>query len=338
MDQLDVDIALARRAFELRVALTLGAQTLAIVGPSGAGKSSLLRSIAGLERPHEGRIAFADELWFDAAQRIWVAPERRRVGYVPQDYGLFPHMTVAANVRFGGRRDRPDLLDRLGIAHLGRASPSELSGGERQRVALARALAREPRVLLLDEPLAALDESTRTEVRDELAATLRYLRLPTMLVTHSFEDAGALAREIAVLDAGHVVQLGSSAELVRSPATPMVAALTGANLLSAMATPAPGGSTLQLEGGGALTSSTVAQGPVQVAIQPWEIEIVDPASAGLADPVLSTHPDRGGSLIRLRRFVVHTRPGVVPDVAVVLGALVGLRVDPRAVRVYAGRG
>ena len=173
MDLLDIDIALPRRAFDLRAALTLGAETIALVGPSGAGKTSLLRAVAGLERPRAGRIALGDErLVRRRAQASTSAPERRRVGYLPQDYGLFPHLTVAGNVRFAARRDRPDLLERFGIAHLAGARPGQLSGGERQRVALARALAREPRVLLLDEPFGALDAITRRQVRDELADLL----------------------------------------------------------------------------------------------------------------------------------------------------------------------
>ncbi len=334
MDQLAVDIALARREFELRIALTVGDETVALVGPSGAGKSSLLRSVAGLERPHEGRVALADQVWSDAARGVFVAPERRRVGYVPQDYGLFPHMTVAANVRFAGKRDRPDLLSRLGIADLADARPSQLSGGERQRVALARALAREPRVLLLDEPFAALDATTRAQVRDELADELRDLRLPTVLVTHSFEDAGAIAQRIAVIDAGRLVQLGTPTEFLRSPATSMVAGLTGANVLGATATPSAGGSTIRLDGGGELTSSTSADGRVEAAIHPWALEIVDPAESALTDQVMTTQPHGGGSLIRLSRFVVHTHPGARPDLIAGDGSRVGLRVDPADVCVF----
>jgi ABC-type sulfate/molybdate transport systems ATPase subunit len=144
-----------------------------------------------LERPTVGRIALGSELWFHATRKVHLSAERRRGGYLPQDYGLFPHLTVAANVRFAGKRDRPDLLDRLGITHLASARPGQLSGGERQRVALARALARDPRVLLLDEPFGALDAITRARVRDELGDELGKLKLPTLLVTHSFDNAVA---------------------------------------------------------------------------------------------------------------------------------------------------
>jgi len=199
-----------------------------VIGRSGAGKTSLLRAVAGLERPAQGRIAVGDELWFDAGRRVHVRPEERGVGYLPQEYGLFPHMTVAENVRFAARRERPDLLAQVGVGHLAGARPAELSGGERQRVALARALGREPRVLLLDEPFGALDAITRGEIRLALEENLGRLGLPTLLVTHSFEDARALAGRIAVLEQGRLLQVGTTAELRRNPADPTVAALTAA--------------------------------------------------------------------------------------------------------------
>jgi molybdate transport system ATP-binding protein len=229
MDHLDIDVALPRRAFQLCVSLTLGAETLALIGPSGAGKTSLLRAVAGLERPRSGAISFGSERWFDAERGLHVRPEDRHVGYLPQHYGLFPHLTVAGNVRFAARRDRPDLLARLGIQHLAGVRPAQLSGGERQRVALARALARDPKVLLLDEPFGALDAITRRRVRDELAELLVKLALPAIVVTHAFEDATVLASQIGVLDRGRVIQLGSAEELRREPAEPLVAELTAAD-------------------------------------------------------------------------------------------------------------
>ncbi|HWF74050.1 MAG TPA: ABC transporter ATP-binding protein [Solirubrobacteraceae bacterium] len=331
MDVLDIDITLPRRAFDLRAALSVGAETLVLVGPSGSGKTSLLKAVAGLERPKAGHISFGGEVWFDAERGVRLGAERRRVGYLPQDYGLFPHLTVAGNVRFAGRRDRPDLLARLGIAHLAQARPGQLSGGERQRVALARALARQPRVLLLDEPFGALDAITRQQVRDELADLLAELELPTLLVTHAFEDAGVLAGVVAVLDEGRLVQTGTAAEVVRNPATPMVAALAGANVLEGVAVPTESGSIVRVKGGGELVSSTRAQGPVEIAVQPWELELVDPAASMLTDTVTSVRPDRGGVLVRLTRFTVHLAPGArsAPE----LSETVGVRADPHDVRV-----
>jgi molybdate transport system ATP-binding protein len=226
VDILAIDIALPRRDFTLRAKLSLGSETVAVIGRSGAGKTSLLRAVAGLEQRAEGWIAIGESVWLDSGRRLSVRPEERSVGYLPQEYGLFPHMTVAQNIRFAARGERPDLLEQVGVAHLAAARPAELSGGERQRVALARALGREPRVLLLDEPFGALDAITRREIREALAENLSRLGLPTLLVTHSFEEARALAGRIAVLEEGRLLQLGTPDELLRSPSCPTVAALT----------------------------------------------------------------------------------------------------------------
>jgi ABC-type sulfate/molybdate transport systems ATPase subunit len=335
MDPLAIDIALPRRAFELRAALTLAAETVALVGPSGAGKTSLLRAVAGLERPSSGRIALGEELWFDAERRVHLGAERRRVGYLPQDYGLFPHLTVAGNVRFAGKHDRPDLLARMGISHLSGARPRQLSGGERQRTALARALAREPRVLLLDEPFGALDAITRQQVRDQLGDLLAELNLPALIVSHSFEDALVLGRRVGVLDRGRLVQLGSASELRRSPQSAMVAALTGANVLRGIATRESGGSTIRLSAGGQLTSSTAADGPVEIAIQPWEVALGDPDSCALTDTVVNVREDHGGLVVRLTRLTVHVAAADLNG-HLAQGQAVGVRVAPGDVRVIAG--
>jgi ABC-type sulfate/molybdate transport systems ATPase subunit len=262
-----------------------------------------------------------------------VSPERRRVGYLPQDYALFPHLSVAGNVAFAGRRERPDLLERLGVAHLAAAHPAQLSGGERQRVALARALAREPRVLLLDEPFGALDAITRQQVRGELGDVLADVRLPTLLVTHAFDDASVLADRIGVLDHGRLVQLASAGELVRNPATVLVAALTGANVLAGHATRSSSGSRVRLTGGGELSSATAADGAVQVAVHPWALELTPPELSQLTDSVVSVHDDGGGIVIRLTRFVVRAPGRGNGALRVGPGATVGVRADPRNVRV-----
>ena len=274
-----------------------------------------------------------DEVWLDTARGTHRSPERRRVGYLPQDYGLFPHLTVAGNVRFAGRRDRPDLLDRLGIADLARARPGELSGGERQRVALARALARDPQVLLLDEPFGALDAITRRQVRDELGELLGELNLPTVLVTHAFEDAAALARRVAVIDTGRVVQLATPSELLAGPANVMVAALTGANILEGTATPTLSGSTVRLHGGGELRSDAPASGAVQIAIHPWQLALADPSACGLTDTVLGVHNDRGALTIRLSRFTIQTPASDNLHPPVTQGTIVGIRARPEDVHV-----
>jgi molybdate transport system ATP-binding protein len=333
MDFLEIDIALPRRSFELRAALTLGPETVAIVGLSGAGKTSLLRSVAGLERQCRGRISLDGELWLDSERGTSVSPERRRVGYLPQDYGLFPHLTVAGNVRFAGKRDRPDLLERLGIADLARARPHQLSGGERQRVALARALARDPRVLLLDEPFGALDAITRRQVRDELSGLLAQLELPTLTVTHAFEDATAVAGRIGVLDAGALVQLAAPAELLADPASVMVAALSGANVVEGTATSTGSGSAVHLRGGGVLDSATPARGAVHVAIHPWQLELDRPEGCALTDTVISVRQDRGQLTIKLSRFSIQAPATANRRPPIVEGSLVGLRAAPQHVHV-----
>jgi molybdate transport system ATP-binding protein len=280
MDGIDLDFALGLRSFELALALEVGVETFALAGPSGAGKTRALRAVAGLTRPDQGRIAAAGETWFDAARRIDVPPERRSVGLVFQDYALFPHLSVERNVAFGGADGVPELLERFGIAGFATMRPGELSGGERQRVALARALARRPKVLLLDEPLAALDAQTRAHVRGELHEHLREAALPTIVVTHDFTDAAALADRIGVLVDGKIVQVGAADELVASPATPFVAEFAGGNLLSGTATARPDGLTdIELADGTRLVSADQARGAVGVVVYPWEISLALTAPA-----------------------------------------------------------
>ena len=270
MDALRLDFELPLRDFGLRLALEVGAgETVALVGPSGAGKTTALRVVAGLARPARGVVA-CGETWFDG--KIDRRPEERSVGLVFQDYALFPHLSVRQNVAFGGPVD--GLLDRFGIAHLARARPGELSGGERQRVALARAIARRPRVLLLDEPMAALDPHTRADVRAELHALLRSLGLPTLLVTHEFEDAATLADRVGVLVAGKLLQLAPPAELVAAPADAFVAALAGGNLLPGTARSLPSGVTeVDLDDGGRCYSTDLREGRVHVLVYPWDVSL-----------------------------------------------------------------
>jgi molybdate transport system ATP-binding protein len=273
MASLHLDLTLPLRSIALDVALEVGAETVAVVGPSGAGKTSLLRAIAGLVRPARGRIACDGETWFEAG-RIDRKPEERSVGFVFQEYALFPHLTVRGNVAYGGDGRADELLERFRIAHLAGERPGELSGGERQRVALARALARQPKVLLLDEPLSALDAQTKREVRAELHSILRGLSLPALVVTHDFDDAAALAGTVGVLVGGKLRQLASPAELVASPADAFVASLTGANLMEGHARRAANGLTeVTLADGGRLYSTDSAEGEVGVAVHPWEVAI-----------------------------------------------------------------
>ncbi len=274
---------------ELDVRLEVGAtECLALAGPSGAGKTTALRIAAGLMRPAHGRVTCGDELWLDTERRVWVAPDRRRVGLLFQDYALFPNLSAWRNVAYGmdgveraERRDRAvALLDRFGMAAWADARVPSLSGGERQRVALARALARRPRALLLDEPLSALDTRTRTTASRELAALLRDAGVPAILVTHDFEEAAMLADRIAVMDGGAIVQTGTGAELAAAPASAFVADLTGAVVLTGDARAGSDGLTeVALEGGGSIVTTAAVTGRVAVTVHPWEIALERPDAA-----------------------------------------------------------
>jgi molybdate transport system ATP-binding protein len=249
-------------------------------------------------------VALDGELWLDTEEGVCLAPEERAVGLVFQDFALFPHLNVAENVGFAGRRRVGELLERFGIGHLAGARPRELSGGERQRVALARALAREPKVLLLDEPTAALDAHTRAAVRLELRDLLHEVAIPNLLVTHDFEDAAALAMRVGVLVEGRLVQVGSATELVAAPADPFVASFTGGNLISGTARRGAGGLTeVALDAGGLLYSTDSLAGRVGAVVHPWENAVAreTPADSALNHvmaPIASLVPS--GNRVRVR--------------------------------------
>jgi len=237
---LSVQISKSLREFKLDIAFEVSpSETLVIVGPSGCGKTTTLNAIAGLVEPDEGRIALGDRVFFDRAERHSVPTEQRRVGYVFQDFALFPHMTAAANVAYGlhaRRSPRAQIKGRveealrlLGIGHLADRRPTALSGGERQRVALARAIACDAEVLLLDEPMGSLDAQTRNRVRGELQTVLRSLHRVAIMVTHDYVDALTFGDRICVLDRGKVLQFGGRQEILQRPRSRFVAELTGVN-------------------------------------------------------------------------------------------------------------
>jgi ABC-type sulfate/molybdate transport systems ATPase subunit len=281
---LDVSFNHPLRSFGAAVDLSVEpGETFALVGPSGAGKTTVLRVVAGLLRPRSGRVVLGGTVWLDTVAGVCLEPDRRSVGLVFQEYALFPHLSVEGNVRFGGRGRSSELMERFRIAHLATARPGELSGGERQRVALARALARDPAVLLLDEPMAALDAHTRAGVRAELQELLRDLALPTILVTHDFEDASALADRVGVIAEGRLLQVGAPDELVAAPSDPFVASFTGGNLLHGFARPTREGLTeVVLDGGAVVFSTDSAEGRVGVVVYPWEVSIAHAAAADSA--------------------------------------------------------
>jgi molybdate transport system ATP-binding protein len=272
---------------DLELTATAGAP-LALVGRSGSGKTSMLRAIAGLLSPAAGRVESAGEVWLDTERGIDLAPERRGCGFLFQDYALFPQMSAWRNVAYGMRGPRRErrpaalaMLERFGVASLAEARPPAMSGGERQRVALARALAAEPPLLLLDEPLAALDSTTRREAIGELRAVFAATGTPVVLVTHSFEEAAALAGELVVIDAGRAIQRGTAAAISASPASAFVADFSGAVVLRGEARGEGDLTVVRLPGGGEVRSADRARGPVALSLFPWEISI---EAGGAPDP------------------------------------------------------
>jgi molybdate transport system ATP-binding protein len=280
---LHAELAHAVGGIELEIRFDVPAgRCLALAGLSGAGKTTILRLLAGTVRPHRGRITHGDDVWVDTATGAWWPPERRRCGYVFQDYALFPHLSAWRNVAYGLRSAPPrarkatalSLLDQFGLADLADAKPATLSGGERQRVALARALATRPNVLLLDEPLSALDARTRASASRELITTLSSLDVPVVLVTHEFNEAALLGDEIGVIDQGRIIQQGNASELAATPATAFVADFTGAVVLTGTARPTDGELTVvDLDGGGVASTTDRGTGRVALSIYPWEITI-----------------------------------------------------------------
>jgi molybdate transport system ATP-binding protein len=206
-----------------------------LFGPSGSGKTTVLRCLAGLERPEEGSIRFGEELWCEAARGLFLPPQRRGIGYLFQEYALFPHLNVASNIGYGltglsraeRRRRVADMLDLMQLTGLEARYPRHLSGGQRQRAALARALVTRPRVLLLDEPLSALDADIREQLRHELRRLLRELGTPALLVTHDRVEALALGDHLVVMDQGRVCQSGPVHEVFSRPSDAAVARIVG---------------------------------------------------------------------------------------------------------------
>lgn len=232
---LDLTIRHRLKKFELNISLQADRELLALFGPSGAGKSLTLQAVAGLMRPDSGVIRLGETVVFDSRTGLNLPPQQRHVGYVTQDYTLFPHLSVAKNIAYG-LRGRPkqeirravaEMLDLIELVDFSDHRPDELSGGQKQRVALARALVTNPKILLLDEPFSALDAPIRAQLRLELRALQQQLQIPTLLVTHDLAEANILADRIAVYEAGAILQVGTPSEIMHHPANLHVARLTG---------------------------------------------------------------------------------------------------------------
>jgi len=278
------------------------AEILALLGPSGSGKTTLLRLIAGFEKPDEGRILISDRMVVDVANSVWVAAEDRGVGMVFQDYALFPHLTVAQNIRFGLRRmskkERQirveELLRLTELVGYTDRYPHELSGGQQQRVALARALAPRPRVVLLDEPFNGLDPDLRPQMRRQVAKILRHLGTAGILVTHDQEEALGMADRVAVIRNGELQQIGSPEDIYHSPTTAFVANFVGhADFIPGVVA----GTEVRTEIGVFPRPPHLPAGPVKVMIRH---EAVNPKPGGILATVEEREFLGGEILYRLR--------------------------------------
>ncbi len=278
---LTAHVVVERGPFRLDAEIAVApGEVVAVLGPNGAGKSTLLRAVCGLVPLDDGLIELDGVVVDHPASDAWVDVAKRRVGVVFQDYRLFPHLSVSDNVAFGprtagrsradSRRDAREWIGRLGLADLAGRRPAQISGGQAQRVALARALASDPAVLLLDEPMGALDVSTRLDVRGELRAHLHEYAGPTLLVTHDPLDALVLADRLVVLEDGAITQQGLALDVARRPATAYIARLLGLNLLRGRAS----GGDIAVDGGGTLHApGTEAHGQVLVAVRPSSVSL-----------------------------------------------------------------
>jgi molybdate/tungstate transport system ATP-binding protein len=285
------DLSLALGDFRLReVNLTVAAgEYMVLLGPTGAGKTVLLECIVGLHRRHAGSIAI------DGTEVTGLFPEERNVGYVPQDYALFPNMTVMANLTYGLRARRMPhaviaektsaMLARLGIERIAGRFPSTLSGGEKQRVALGRALLTDPRVLLLDEPLAALDESTRAELAAGLRAVQQSVRGTFVHVCHNLEEALDVADRVAIIHDGGIAQVGTPEEILYRPACLFVAEFTRTrNLLPGRAEDGAGGAAVALDGGAVLQAAAPLKGRIVASVRPERVRLEAADGAGARGP------------------------------------------------------
>ena len=339
---LKAQIKVARDGFTLDVDLNIDAgETVAIVGPNGAGKTTLLRALAGLI-PITGHVEVDGHVFDDSTTGMHVPTERRRVGLVFQDHVLFPHMTVLDNVAFGvgkdGKSKAHRLLDGAGLGDRASAYPRELSGGQAQRVALLRTLLTDPRLLLLDEPLSALDVTIRAEVRRELARQLSKFRGIRVLVTHDPVEATALADRLIVLERGTVVQSGTPGEVTARPRSRFVADLAGLNLLWGVGR----SDHIELERGVLLAAPDAGEGAVFAVIHPRAVALYMTRPLGTPRNVWRARAedlDLLGDRVRVRLgepvpLVAEVTPSAVRDLHLASGAEVWVAVKATEISVY----
>ncbi len=344
--RLKAHVKVGRPGFKLDVELEVDeGETVAVIGPNGAGKTTLLRGLAGLV-PIEGRVELGGEVLEDSAQKVRVPTELRHIGLVFQDHVLFPHLTVLDNVAFGleaqGRHDAKQvarrLLESAGLEAKAGSLPRELSGGQAQRVALLRTLATEPKLLLLDEPLSALDVTIRAEVRRDLSRQLASFRGVRLLVTHDPVEAIALADRLVVLESGCVVQSGTPEEVTARPRSRFVADLAGVNLLRGKSH----NDHITLANGASIAAADAGEGDVFAVIHPRAVALFLARPDGTPRNVWQGETesiDLHGERVRVRvsgpvPLVAEVTPSAVRALHLTAGAPVWIAVKATEVSVY----
>ena len=342
-----MQVILGTLALNAELAVADG-EMVAIIGPNGAGKTTLLRALAGLVPLQSGQVSIDGLLMEDTAAGRWLPPERRPIGVVFQDYLLFPHLSALDNVAFGlraagvGKKDARQRalvwLERVGLGDHAGHRPRALSGGQSQRVALARALITQPRLLLLDEPLAAVDVSARGETRRALRAALRDFSGARVIVTHDPLEAAALAGRILVMENGTIVQAGTVADVTARPRSPWIAEMVGLNLYRGQA----GGSHIQVDNGAGLSAASGAEGEVFAVIHPRAVTLHrqrPDSSARNVWPGTAASLDLEGDRVRVRvigpmPIVAEVTPAAVAELHLDAGGPVWVSVKATEVAVY----
>jgi molybdate transport system ATP-binding protein len=343
----DIQLQLSRLTLDASFSVADG-EVMALLGPNASGKSTTLRALMGLLALAGGRVVLDGTVLEDPAKRVKVPPEQRPIGLMFQNYLLFPHLSALDNVAFGlrargadkaaAREKAGETLGRLGLDGLAEAKPGSMSGGQQQRVAMARALVTDPKLLLLDEPLAALDVSTKTDVRRLLRDVLRTSRAANVLVTHDLLDAVALGDRMVVIEDGGIVQTGTPAEVTARPRSQYVADLTGVNLLHGTAHDR----VLDVDGGGRLTCAEPGSGPTFAVVAPARVSVsrhqpVDQDTNAWVGQVSAV--DLMGDRVRVRidgkpSITAEVMPAVVDELKLDDGGALWASVPPPAVTIY----